>query len=153
MHSSACNAPLQKNSRSRLFQSLYWRTLIASPPGEDIIAIWFTSRSVCIYSYSSRHRYCFRSWCSMLKRYTTTFFLRIAPTECSSAFFLVSSPSTNGHTWNGEGEWSTHIKYLFFESTNPCDGECDVSVGEMGYFWNEVEFTCHAMECDPGAWK
>ncbi len=47
------------------------------------------------------------------------------------------------------------VKYphlvFFFESTNPCDGECDVSVGEMGYFWNDVEFTCHAMECDPGA--
>ncbi len=48
MHSSACNASFQKNSRSRLFQSLYWRTPVASPPGEDIIVIRFTSRSVCI---------------------------------------------------------------------------------------------------------
>ena len=86
----------------------------------------------------------------MLKRYTTTFFPRMAPTECSSAFFLFHFlVRTDTHETERESEVPTFS--IFFESTNPCDGECDVSVGEMGYFWNEVEFTCHAMECDPGA--
>ncbi len=151
MHSSACNAPLQKNSHLRLFQSLFIGDLSSHPRQEK------TS------SPSDLHQGQY-AYIAIVVDTGTVFVL---DAQCSKGTQQHSS-----HVWRRRNaqvrffcfiSWYERahmkrrgrVKYphlVFFLKARILVMVSVMRVwGETGYFWNEVEFTCHAMECDPGA--